>query len=106
MGRWASRRIERVLARLMTRNQAEILMSVLGLVAAVTPLLLWASWSSTMLGVVFGAGVGSAFGAIALAQYANPDSVEGDDYEDWCRRRDSWQQDLLAKDKLTWRDQA
>mgnify|MGYP004335377123 CR=1 FL=1 len=60
----------------MTKNRAEICMSVCGLVALVTPLLLWVSWSKEMLKLVLAMGFAAFLLATFFAQYACPEAVE------------------------------
>ena len=69
--------LPRVLLRhYLTKNRAEIGMTICGLVALVTPLLLWVSWSKEILQIVLIMGFSAFILATFFAQYACPDSVE------------------------------
>ena len=65
-----------ILRHYLTKNRAEICMSVCGLVALVTPLLLWVSWSKEMLKLVLAMGFTAFLLATFFAQYACPEAVE------------------------------
>ena len=69
--------LPRVLLRhYLTKNRAEIGMTICGLVALVTPLLLWVSWSKEILQIVLIMGFSAFILATFFAQYACPDNVE------------------------------
>jgi len=69
--------IPRVLLRhYLTKNRAEMGMTICGLVALVTPLLLWVSWSKEMLKIILIMGFSAFLLATFFAQYACPETVE------------------------------
>jgi hypothetical protein len=67
-----------VLRRFLTRERAEIGMAVCGLVALITPLLLWVSWSPNMLKGILVMGFASFLLATWFAQYACPEALDVD----------------------------
>jgi len=70
--------IKAVLRRFLTRERAEIGMAMCGLVALITPLLLWVSWSPDMLKGILAMGFASFLLATGFAQYACPEALEVD----------------------------
>ena len=70
--------IKAVLRRFLTRERAEIGMAMCGLVALITPLLLWVSWSPDMLKGILVMGFASFLLATWFAQYACPEALEID----------------------------
>lgn len=71
MPRW----IEAWVGIWLTPNRAEIGLSVFGMIALVTPLLLWVAFSITMLKIVLSVGLGSIMLAIFCAQFCCRDEV-------------------------------
>ena len=67
-----------VLRRFLTRERAEIGMAMCGLVALITPLLLWVSWSPEMLKGILVMGFASFLLATWFAQYACPETLDVD----------------------------
>lgn len=65
-----------LLSHYLTKNRAEIGMTICGLVALVTPLLLWVSWSKEMLKIILIMGFSAFLLATFFAQYACPETVE------------------------------
>ena len=70
--------IKAILRRILTRERAEIGMAMCGLVALVTPLLLWVSWSPDMLKGILAMGFASFLLATWFAQYACPEALDPD----------------------------
>ena len=68
--------IKAILRRILTRERAEIGMAMCGLVALVTPLLLWVSWSPDMLKGILAIGFASFLLATWFAQYACPEALD------------------------------
>ena len=68
--------IKAILRRILTRERAEIGMAMCGLVALVTPLLLWVSWSPDMLKGILAMGFASFLLATWFAQYACPETLD------------------------------
>ena len=71
--------LKAVLRRLLTPERAEIGMAMCGLVALITPLLLWVSWSPEMLKGILVMGFASFLLATWFAQYACPETIELDE---------------------------
>ena len=70
--------IKAIIRRFLTRERAEIGMAMCGLVALITPLLLWVSWSPDMLKGILVMGFVSFLLATWFAQYACPEAVDAD----------------------------
>ena len=70
--------IKAILRRFLTRERAEIGMAMCGLVALITPLLLWVSWSPDMLKGILVMGFTSFLLATWFAQYACPEALDVD----------------------------
>jgi len=70
--------IKAIIRRFLTRERAEIGMAMCGLVALITPLLLWVSWSPDMLKGILVMGFASFLLATWFAQYACPEAVDVD----------------------------
>ena len=70
--------IKAILRRFLTQERAEIGMAMCGLVALITPLLLWVSWSPEMLKGILAMGFASFLLATGFAQYACPESSDVD----------------------------
>ena len=68
--------IKAILRRILTQKRAEIGMAMCGLVALVTPLLLWVSWSPDMLKGILAMGFASFLLATWFAQYACPETLD------------------------------
>lgn len=64
------------LRRHLTQDRAEVGMACCGIVALLTPLLLWVSWSVTGLKIILMIGFASFLLATWFAQYAAPESVD------------------------------
>ena len=62
----------------LTKERAEVGMAICGLVALVTPLLLWVSWSTDMLKGILAMGFASFILATWFAQYACPEALDPD----------------------------
>ena len=62
----------------LTKERAEVGMAICGLVALVTPLLLWVSWSTDMLKGILTMGFASFILATWFAQYACPEALDPD----------------------------
>ena len=60
----------------LTKERAEVGMAICGLVALITPLLLWVSWSTDMLKGILALGFASFILATWFAQYACPESLD------------------------------
>jgi cobalamin biosynthesis protein CobD/CbiB len=67
--------IKALLRHHLTQNRAEIGMAVCGVVAMLTPLLLWVAWSVEGLKIILMVGFASFLLATWFAQYAAPESV-------------------------------
>ena len=102
--------LPRILLRhYLTKNRAEIGMTICGLVALVTPLLLWVSWSKEILQIVLIMGFSAFILATFFAQYACPDSVEPgeDDFPrpgELNKNGDSNDQNFSGRRERGWRD--
>ena len=70
--------IKAILRRFLTQERAEIGMAMCGLVALITPLLLWVSWSPEMLKGILAMGFASFLLATGFAQYACPEALDAD----------------------------
>ena len=70
--------IKAIIRRFLTRERAEIGMAMCGLVALITPLLLWVSWSPDMLKGILAMGFLSFLLATWFAQYACPEALDID----------------------------
>ena len=70
--------IKALLRRFLTQGRAEIGMAICGLVALITPLLLWVSWSPDMLKGILVIGFTSFLLATWFAQYACPEALDDD----------------------------
>lgn len=68
--------IKAFLRRHLTKGRAEVGMACCGVVALVTPLLLWVSWSVNGLKIILMVGFASFLLATWFAQYAAPESVD------------------------------
>jgi len=68
--------IKAFLRRHLTKERAEDGMACCGVVALVTPLLLWVSWSVNGLKIILMVGFASFLLATWFAQYAAPESVD------------------------------
>lgn len=68
--------VKALLRRHLTKNRAEICMAGCGLVALVTPLLLWVSWSKEVFKAVLAMGFASFLLATFFAQYAAPEALD------------------------------
>ena len=60
----------------LTKERAEVGMAICGLVALITPLLLWVSWSTDMLKGILAMGFTSFILATWFAQYACPEALD------------------------------
>ena len=70
--------VKAILRRFLTQKRAEIGMAMCGLVALITPLLLWVSWSPDMLKGILVMGFASFLLATWFAQYACPETLDPD----------------------------
>ena len=70
--------IKAILRRFLTQERAEIGMAMCGLVALITPLLLWVSWSPEKLKGILAMGFASFLLATGFAQYACPEALDVD----------------------------
>jgi len=68
--------IKAFLRRHLTKERAEVGMACCGVVALVTPLLLWVSWSVNGLKIILMVGFASFLLATWFAQYAAPEAVD------------------------------
>ena len=68
--------LDAVIRHTLTQDRAEICMGVCGIVALLTPLLLWVSWSVLILKIILAIGFASFLLATWFAQYAAPESVD------------------------------
>ena len=71
--------VKALLRHFLTKERAEIGMAAAGLVALVTPLMLWVAWSKEMLKIVLMVGFASFLLATFFAQYAAPETVDPDE---------------------------
>ena len=70
--------VKAILRRFLTQKRAEVGMAMCGLVALITPLLLWVSWSPDMLKGILVMGFASFLLATWFAQYACPEALDPD----------------------------
>ncbi len=68
--------LQAFLRRHLTKERAEVGMACCGIVALLTPLLLWVSWSVNGLKIILMTGFGSFLLATWFAQYAAPESID------------------------------
>jgi hypothetical protein len=68
--------VKALLRRHLTKNRAEIGMACCGIVALLTPLLLWVSWSVDGLKIILMIGFASFLLATWFAQYASPEAID------------------------------
>ena len=73
--------IKALLRRFLTQERAEIGMAMCGLVALITPLLLWVAWSPNMLKGILVMGFTSFLLATWFAQYACPEVLDVNEEE-------------------------
>ncbi len=70
--------LEALIGHVLTKDRAEIGMGICGLVALLTPLLLWVSWSVVGLKIILMIGFAAFLLATWFAQYAAPETVDPD----------------------------
>ena len=68
-----------VIRRYLTKDRAEIGMGICGIVALLTPLLLWVSWSINGLKMILATGFGAFLLATWFAQYTDRDMANPND---------------------------
>ena len=70
--------LDTLIRAVLTRERAEIGMGICGLIALLTPLLLWVSWSVLGLKIILATGFFAFLLATWFAQYAAPETVDPD----------------------------
>jgi len=68
--------LDALVRKVLTKDRAEIGMGLCGIVALLTPLLLWVSWSVDGLKIILMTGFGAFLLATWFAQYAAPETVD------------------------------
>ena len=63
-----------VIRRYLTKDRAEIGMGICGIVALLTPLLLWVSWSINGLKMILATGFAAFLLATWFAEFTDPDT--------------------------------